>query len=86
LQAAVVIWSEFEAAAPELAGIGRERFEATRVALLGTLRKDGAPRISPIEPYLVVGHLLLGALQDSHKARDPRSAIRDARCTARSPT
>jgi hypothetical protein len=74
-----VIWREFEASAPALAELGRQRFAATHVALLGTLRRDGSPRISPIEPYLVLDHLLLGMLSGSHKAvdlmRDPRCAI-----------
>jgi hypothetical protein len=74
-----VNWGEFETAAPELARLGRERFEATHVALLGTIRKDGSPRISPVEPYFVRDHLLLGVLGGSHKAgdlqRDPRCAV-----------
>jgi hypothetical protein len=74
-------WKEFEAAAPELAQVGRSRFEATHVALLGTLQRDGSPRISPIEPYLVLGRLLLGMLSASHKARD---LLRDSRCTVHS--
>jgi hypothetical protein len=73
----VMIWHEFEDAAPELAELGRRRFEATHVALLGTIRKGGAPRISPIEPYLVLDHLLLGMLPGSHKAHD---LSRDPRC------
>jgi hypothetical protein len=55
-------WREFEAAAPELAALGRTRFEATGAALLGTLRADGFPRINPVEPYLAAGQLLLGLL------------------------
>jgi Pyridoxamine 5'-phosphate oxidase len=74
-------WREFEAAAPELAALGRERFEATGVALLGTLRADGSPRINPVEPYLAAGHLLLGLLTWSRKARD---LVRDPRCTVHS--
>ena len=76
-----MIWREFEGAAPELAALGRERFEATHVALLGTLRRDGSPRISPIEPKLVFGQLLLGMLAESHKAHD---LLRDSRCTLHS--
>ncbi len=76
-----MIWREFEDAAPELAQLGRHRFEATRVALLGTLRKDGSPRISPIEPYLALDHLLLGMLSSSHKALDLTG---DPRCTLHS--
>jgi hypothetical protein len=76
-----MIWHEFEGAAPGLAELGRRRFEATHVALLGTLRKDGSPRISPVEPYLVLDHLLLGMLSGSHKALD---LLRDPRCTVHS--
>ena len=54
---------------------------ASHVALLGTLRKDGSPRISPIEPYLELGHLLIGALAGSQKALD---LARDSRCTVHS--
>lgn len=74
-------WREFEAAAPELAALGRERFEATGVALLGTLRADGSPRINPVEPYLAAGDLLLGLLPWSKKAHD---LLRDPRCTIHS--
>jgi len=74
-------WREFEETAPQLAQVGRERFETTRVALLGTIRSDGSPRISPIEPNLVLDHLLIGMLAGSHKARD---LLRDPRCTIHS--
>lgn len=75
-----MIWREFERAAPELARLGRERFERTHVALIATLRIDGSPRISPIEPVFAMGHLLLGAME-SPTARDLR---RDARCALHS--
>ena len=74
-------WDELEAAAPELARLGRQRLEDARVALLGTLRRDGAPRISPIEPYLSGGELLFGAMTRSEKTRD---LSRDPRCTLHS--
>jgi Pyridoxamine 5'-phosphate oxidase len=52
---------------------------ATNVALLGTLRRDGSPRISPVEPYLREGQLLIGAMAWSQKAadlrRDPRYVL-----------
>lgn len=76
-----VIWRDLDAAAPDLARLGRERLEATGVALVGTVRKDGSPRISPIEPYLVGDHLLLGMLSGSRKAADLR---RDPRCVVHS--
>lgn len=76
VQNAGVIWRDFEASAPALARIGRERFDRTRVAMIATLRQDGSPRISPIEPVFAMGHLLLGAMP-SEKVRDLR---RDSRC------
>jgi Pyridoxamine 5'-phosphate oxidase len=75
-------WSAFEAAAPALAGAAKARFDATHIALLGTLRRDGSPRISPIEPYFTADELLLGAMARSAKARDlmldPRCVLHNA--------
>jgi hypothetical protein len=76
-----VTWGELEAVAPELARIGKQRLDASRVAMLGTLRKDGSPRISPVEPYFVDGRLLFGAMVWSLKAQDLR---RDPRCVLHS--
>lgn len=77
-------WHEFAAAAPELAAIGERRFERTGLALVGTLRKDGWPRISPVEPYIVDGNLLLGMMWRSRKAldllRDPRLVVHSTTC------
>jgi Pyridoxamine 5'-phosphate oxidase len=72
-----VNWAELEAAAPEIAQLGRRRLEEAGVALLGTLRNDGSPRISPVEPFITEGHLLFGAMSWSAKTRDLQ---RDARC------
>ena len=74
-------WREFEAAAPPIARQSRHRLELTRVCLLGTLRKDGSPRISPVEPYLSRGQLLFGAMTWSLKATD---LLRDPRCVLHS--
>ena len=74
-------WQELEAAAPQIAQLGRQRLDVTRVALLGTLRKDGSPRISPVEPYLTQGELLIGAMAQSDKTRD---LLRDPRCVLHS--
>jgi hypothetical protein len=74
-------WSALEREAPELAALGRERLEAARLVMLGTIRADGSPRISPVEPFLIAGHLLLGVMTRSAKARD---LTRDARCAVHS--
>jgi hypothetical protein len=74
-----VRWDDFERACPELATVARERFEADELALVGTLSRDGWPRISPVEPYLAAGELLLGMIWRSRKAldllRDPRVVV-----------
>jgi len=75
-------WTEIEAAAPELAATIRRRFEAHGLGLLATLRRDGSPRISGIEPLFAQGELWLGMMPDSLKARDlerdPRFALHSA--------
>ena len=71
-------WEEFKKAAPELATLGEERFEATGLVLVGTLRKNGFPRISPVEPLFADGQLYLGMMWQSMKALDLQ---RDTRCT-----
>ena len=58
-----------------MARIGRRRLGA--LALVGTIRKDGTPRISPVEPFISEGHLLLGMMRGSRKALD---LLRDPRC------
>src|SRR3954453_5478753 len=72
-------WSEVEAAAPELAERVQERFQATGLGLLATLRADGSPRISGIEPLFALGQLWLGKVIGSRKAvdlqRDARMAL-----------
>jgi hypothetical protein len=55
-------WRDLERGAPEIARLGMARLAAKRVAMLGTLRSDGSPRISPIEPHIVDGHVLVGAM------------------------
>jgi hypothetical protein len=74
-------WEEFAAACPELAQLGEERFRARELCLLGTLRRNGYPRISPCEPDFVDGELMLGMMWRSPKALDLR---RDPRCVLHS--
>lgn len=77
----MITWEELETAAQPIARLARERFDETRVALLGTIRADGSPRISPVEPYLSQGYLLIGAMSRSLKTCDLR---RDPRCVLHS--
>ena len=46
-------WQDLEQGAPGIARPGRARLDQARVVLLGTLRRDGSPRISPVEPHFV---------------------------------
>ena len=74
-------WSEFKLESPELAALGEDRFERTGLVLVGTFRKDGWPRISPVEPLIFEGELYLGMMWQSRKALD---LLRDPRCTVNS--
>jgi hypothetical protein len=76
-------WTEFERDARELASLVKGRFEATELILLGTVRRDGRPRISPIEFGLFEGDLMLGGMWHSTKFLDIE---RDPRCTVHSTT
>ena len=65
-------WSDFAARAPRLAALGEDRLLAPGVVLVGTIRRDGTPRISPVEPLLWNGDLWLSMLLGSYKAEDDR--------------
>src|SRR6059058_4653604 len=74
-------WDEFSSACPELAQLGEERLRKRELCLLGTLRVNGYPRISPCEPDFVAGELMLGMMWRSPKALD---LLRDLRCVVHS--
>ena len=76
-------WGEFEAEYPALAELGRGLFEGTRLVILGSLRRDGWPRISPVEPLFFADELYLGMMWQSLKARDLQ---RDPRCSVMNAT
>ena len=71
-------WDDFRRIDPKLAELGEERFDRTGLVLVATLRKDGWPRISPVEPLITDGRLYLGMMWQSRKALD---LLRDLRCT-----
>jgi hypothetical protein len=72
----LVNWDEFRQAAPPLATLGLDSIQRFGLILLGTIRADGTPRISPVEPVYAGQHLLLGMMWRSQKALD---LLRDAR-------
>lgn len=74
-------WTDVTEAAAELAATVQKRFEATGLGLLATLRRDGFPRISGIEPFFRE-ELWLGMMPESRKGadlrRDPRLCLHSA--------
>jgi hypothetical protein len=69
-------WSQMTESQPRLAALAKERLIAPGVVLVGTIRRDGTPRLSPVEPFLLEGDLWLSMMWQSAKARD---LIRDPR-------
>jgi Pyridoxamine 5'-phosphate oxidase len=65
-----VEWSELVAAQPRLAELGRQRLIEPGVVLVVTIRGDGSPRLSPVEPFVLDGSLWLSMLWRSRKATD----------------
>ncbi len=72
-----VTFSDLEAEAPALGEFLRGRIEATGLCFLGTVRRDGGPRVSPIELFLSDGRLYVGSMPEAVKVQDLR---RDERC------
>jgi hypothetical protein len=67
----MVAWSDFAEEAPRIAEVFVRRHAATgNLCLLATLRSDGYPRISPIEPSLFEDRLLLIGMPKTTKFRD----------------
>ncbi len=76
-------WREFTQAAPQIAAVFQRRHAATgRLCMLATLRSDGYPRISPIEPRVFEDELWLVGMPGTTKfrdlARDPRFCLHTA--------
>ncbi|MEO5939591.1 MAG: pyridoxamine 5'-phosphate oxidase family protein [Candidatus Limnocylindrales bacterium] len=65
-------WTQFAAAAPEMASHGRALLERTGIGegLLATVRADGPPRIHPVHVRIVDGRLLAFVIVGSAKAGD----------------
>ena len=71
-------WGELAAARPEMEARARELFlieqpDAPGPAGLGylaTVRSDGGPRVHPVSPAVLDGHLYVYVLLDSPKLRD----------------
>jgi Pyridoxamine 5'-phosphate oxidase len=79
----MVDWKEFAEEAPRIAEVFVRRHAATgNLCMLATLRSDGYPRISPMEPRIFEGRLLIIGMPNTRKfrdlARDPRFSLHTA--------
>jgi Pyridoxamine 5'-phosphate oxidase len=63
-------WLELEREQPRLAEAGRRRLLGPGVVLVVTIRRDGTPRLSPVEPLVLDGELWLSMMPASYKVRD----------------
>jgi hypothetical protein len=77
-----VRWAEFAAQAEPLEAEVAHLVDQYRFALIGTIRRDGTPRISPVETHLVHGDLMLVMIPRTRKAADIK---RDDRVAMQSP-
>jgi hypothetical protein len=72
-------WDAFERACPEIGDLARARFERDQLVMLGTIRLDGSPRVSPNECDFAEGRLFVSMMWWSRKAldllRDPRIVV-----------
>jgi hypothetical protein len=69
-------WSELRDSQPGVADLGEQRLIGPGVVLVATIRQDGTPRVSAVEPLLLDGQLWLSMMLGSTKARD---LLRDPR-------
>jgi hypothetical protein len=79
----MVAWKEFAAESQRIAEVFARRQTATgNLCMLATLRSDGYPRISPIEPRIFDGRLLIVGMPNTVKfrdlGRDPRFCLHTA--------
>jgi len=76
-------WKEFTRGAPRIAAVFTRRHLATgNLCMLATLRSDGFPRISPMEPRVFEDQLWLVGMPGTTKfqdlSRDPRFCLHTA--------
>ena len=84
-----VSWSAFASDAPELARTVQDVLERHRFAFAGTVRRDGSPRINPVEVHVSDGRLFVVLIPRTAKAhdldRDPRIAVQTPIASAGAP-
>jgi len=77
-------WDAFEEVCPEIATMARGGFLRDDLVLVGTLRADGSPMISPNEPDFAADRFFVSMMWRSRKAldlmRDPRIVVHSVTC------
>jgi len=72
-------WTDLQERQPRLGQLSHDRLLSPGVLLVVTIRKDGTPRLSPVEPFVHDGELWLSMMLGSRKAadlrRDPRVLV-----------
>jgi Pyridoxamine 5'-phosphate oxidase len=72
-------FADVENAEPDLADRARAVLSSTTNAVLGTIQRDGAPRLSGADPYFHDGQLRIWSMPGARKGqdlrRDPRIAV-----------
>ena len=75
----MVSFADVENVEPDLAERVRAILSSTTNAVLGTIRRDGSPRLSGADPYLHDGQLRIWSMPGTRKGqdlrRDPRVAL-----------
>lgn len=72
-------WKQFDASEPELAARALAILTSATNAVLGTIRRDGTPRLSGIDPFVAHGEVWIGSMPGARKGidlkRDPRLVL-----------
>jgi hypothetical protein len=72
-------WDDLQTQQPRLGAVAHDRLLGPGVLLVATIRRDGTPRLSPVEPFVLGGDLwlsmLLGSLKATDLHRDPRVLV-----------
>ncbi len=63
-------WNDLNEDAPRLAELAQQRLIDPGVLLVVSIRRDGNPRLSPVEPLLLGGDVWLSMMWQSRKALD----------------
>jgi Pyridoxamine 5'-phosphate oxidase len=82
-------FSDVESIEPDLADRFRAILSSTTNAVLGTIRRDGSPRLSGADAYFHDGQLRIWSMPDARKGqdlrRDPRLALHSIPWDSRRP-